>query len=436
MGLKNLFIIYICKIVYYLVKLFGLGGGSTWPGHLALKLNPKFIEEVLSDSSLKIILVAGTNGKTTTTKLLRYILEKNSVSTLINEEGANLLNGVVSAIVSKGIKNKAVIFEIDENTLPQIISKIKPFAIILLNIFRDQLDRYGEVNTIASKWRESFKKLPKETLLIINADDPRLGFIGRCSKQKVYYFGLSDKYFTKKEIPHDVDSVYCPSCGSPLNYYAMSYSHLGSYSCNVCGFKRPQISKLTISNNIPLAGTYNIYNIYAAVLCAHLGFKISVRKLLCEIQDFKPAFGRQEAVEYKGRKIFILLSKNPTGFNQSIETLLTLDNDKKDLLVVLNDRIPDGRDVSWIWDVEFEKLLNAAKSLTVSGDRPYDMALRFKYCFDSPQLENQKINVVENLEEAIKTAVGMTAQGKTLYVLATYSAMLEVRKIIFGRKLL
>ena len=436
MKLKNLVIIYISRLFYFFIKIFGLGGGSTWPGHLALKLNPKFIEEVLSDSSLKIILVAGTNGKTTTTKLLMYILEKNSVSTLINEEGANLLNGVISAIVTKGIKNKAAIFEIDENTLPQIISKVKPFAIILLNLFRDQLDRYGEVNTIASKWRNSFKKLPKETLLFLNADDPRLGFIGKGLKQKVYYFGLSDKCLTKKEIPHDVDSVYCPNCRSQLNYSAMSYSHLGNYSCNMCGFKRPQINKLTISNTLPLAGTYNIYNVYAAVLCAHIGFKISIRKSLSEIQDFKPAFGRQEAVEYAGRKFFILLSKNPTGFNQSIETLLTLGNDKKDLLVVLNDRIPDGRDVSWIWDVEFEKLLNSAKSLTVSGDRSYDMALRFKYCLDNPKFVNQKINVRENLKEAIKTVVDMTTQGNTLYVLATYSAMLEVRKIIFGRKLL
>ncbi len=437
MGLKNSIILRVSEVTSSIIKLFGIGSGSTWPGHIALALNPNFIEEVLSSSSIKTVLVVGTNGKTTTAKLLQFILENNAISATVNEEGANLLNGIASTIIKRGIKSNVLILEIDENTLPLILHKIKPSAIIILNLFRDQLDRYGEVNTIALKWHESLKQLTKDTIVFINGDDPRLGFIGQDLNTRTYYFGLSEKLMEKKEVPHDVDSVYCPRCGQKLTYSTMSYSHLGNYHCTNCQFRRPLIySFKDFRLATSLVGLYNRYNIYGVVLAASIGFGIPIENSFLSLRNFKPAFGRQERVSYKGRTIFILLSKNPTGFNQSIEAVVGLSGSQKNVLVLLNDRIPDGRDVSWIWDVEFEKLVDHFKSLTVSGDRPYDMALRIKYCFDDQSSVKNRVRVDERLPSALEIAINQTPQGKTLFILATYSAMLDVRKILFGRSLL
>lgn len=437
MTAKNILIFWICRFVYLFIKSFYFGAGSTWPGHIALGLNPKFIEEVLADSPTKIVLVVGTNGKTTTAKLLTFILEKNSISVSVNDEGANLLNGIASTIIKRGTKSNVLILEIDENTLPLILRKIKPSAIIILNLFRDQLDRYGEVNTIAVKWHESLKKLSHDTMVFINGDDPRLAFIGQDLPARTFFFGLPEECMGKKEVPHDVDSVYCPRCGAMLAYSTMSYSHLGNYYCKSCQFKRPLIYsfkdfKLTAS----LAGLYNRYNIYGVVLMATIGFGIPIGTSFAILQNFVPAFGRQETISYKGRNIFILLSKNPTGFNQSIETVIGLPGSRKNTLILLNDRIPDGRDVSWIWDVDFEKLARHSESITVSGDRPYDMALRIKYCFDDRKTVKNVLRVKERLPDALLSAIDQTPPKKILYILATYSAMLEVRKIIFGRSLL
>lgn len=437
MSVKNLIILRVSRVIYFVIKLFGLGSGSTWPGHIALALNPNFIEETLLRSNLKTILVVGTNGKTTTAKLLRFILGKNSISSTVNEEGANLLNGITSTVIKDGINFQVLILEIDENTLPLILEKITPYAVIMLNLFRDQLDRYGEVNTIALKWQESLKKLVKDTFVFINADDPRLGFIGEDLKARVKFFALPANLMQKKEIPHDVDSVHCPSCGEVLSYSAMSYSHLGDYFCTNCPFRRPKITELKTENlKFPLVGIYNIYNALAVVCCTYFAFKIPVAKTLREFTFFKPAFGRQETVVYKDRKIFIILSKNPAGFNQSIEAVSGFRSERKNFLVVLNDRIPDGRDVSWIWDVEFEKLIPQARHIVVSGDRPYDMALRFKYGFENGSEFINLIKVEEKLDKALDLVVNKTKIGDSIYILATYSAMLETRQIIFGRKLL
>lgn len=434
MRIKNIFILLCGKLLSELSSLFSLGAGSTWPGHIGLNLNERFISEILSQNKhLKTVLVAGTNGKTTTSTLLKYILENERYKVFQNEEGSNLLNGMASSLIKNSslsgkIDKNVAIFEVDENSLPLVLKEITPDAIVLLNLFRDQLDRYGEVDLIAKKWQESLQTLPKRTTVFLNADDPQIAYVGKGLNAIITYFGLAMKYLTNKEIPHDVDSVYCPSCGEKLFYRGLSYSHLGDYSCQKCGFRRPKFIMNELVN--PLEGLYNLYNVYAASLVANKLFGISQEKIKKRLPRFKAAFGRQEQIIYKGKKVFLILSKNPTGFNQSISVILKkLKTNKDSLLVILNDRIPDGRDVSWIWDVDFENLPKA-KHIYISGDRAYDMAIRLKYA------EIPGFKVFQNLEDAVEAAVEAVSTKETLFIMPTYSGMLEVRQIISGKKFL
>ncbi|HCR92379.1 hypothetical protein A2875_00115 [Candidatus Gottesmanbacteria bacterium RIFCSPHIGHO2_01_FULL_46_14] len=410
------------KLVSWASKTFGLGAGATWPGEIALRLNPTILSSLACNLKKGVILVAGTNGKTTTSKMIQIILEQNGLSVVHNSSGANLDNGIVSALIGKSNADWGV-FEVDENTLPSVISVLsfrpksrnpekkqwipdqvrddKRTIIVLLNIFRDQLDRYGEVDVIAQKWEKALRG--SKATIIANADDPLIAHLGLFAKAT--FFGINDKtkFFTTME--HATDSTFCLNCGSRLKYEGIYFSHLGIWECTKCREKRP---KPNISDGkSPLPGLYNLYNTLAAMSVAKiLGIK-------ADLAGFHPAFGRQEEVG----NVKIFLSKNPAGFNQSLRTVLELG--AKNLLFVLNDRIPDGRDVSWIWDVDFE-MIPKDVSVRVSGDRVYDLALRLKYA-------GIKADIYENLEDAL---------SGPLYVLPTYSAMLEVRKILKGRKIL
>lgn len=454
----NLILIVLGKIILKISKLFNLGSGSTWPGHVALSLNGRFIEEMIDKNrNLKIIVIAGTNGKTTSTALLKFLLKKSGKKIFTNSEGANLLNGVASTLIkSSDLSGKLdydfVIFESDELNLPLLLNKISPDKILILNLFRDQLDRYGEVNSIALKWLDSLKKLSDKTEVFINGDDPQLYFIGTKLTQKVHYFGLDKKLMKVKEVPNDVDSAYCPNCLSMLKYNNLSYSHLGDFYCPKCGFKRGEVSDFSSQKiNYPMHGLYNIYNTNAVlslfqtlniVTPAEAGVqaKISFSVLNGWLNGFTPAFGRQEEIIYKNRKIFILLSKNPAGFNQSIQTVSEMvkrpsfakaSAGEANFLIILNNRIPDGLDVSWIWDVDYKPILDVSSNIYLAGDRVYDLNLRLRY-----EMQKNNIKTFENLKEAVDEAISKTNVGERLYVLPTYSAMLEVRKILLGRKLL
>jgi lipid II isoglutaminyl synthase (glutamine-hydrolysing) len=427
----NFLLIYFGKLLSLFSRIFNVGSGSTWPGHIALYFNKNFIKDILRNSKVKIILIAGTNGKTTTGKLIQSILEENNKKVFQNEGGANLLNGIASSLISNSnlygkIDKDFAVFEIDENTLPLILQQINnPDFIMVLNLFRDQLDRYGEVNTIANKWREAFKKLNDKTTLILNADDPQVSSLGLNLKTNVSYFGINSKNKTEK-IQHASDSTHCPNCGEKLFYSSTYFSHLGEWYCKECNYKHPE-KVFTSSPHYPLLGIYNQYNTNAAVLLANkLG--LEKEKILSSLKNFKPAFGRQEILNIYGKKVQIFLSKNPTGLNESLKTIESLN--AKNLLIILNDRIPDGRDVSWIWDVDFEDFSSQFKNIVVSGDRTYDMGLRLKYA------EYKNFTNEENLTKAIDSAIKETDNNETLYILSTYSATLDVRKILTGKKIL
>lgn len=433
----NLFLILFGKIISKLSSVLRLGSGATWPGHITLNLNPKFIREILNKSKTKIIVVAGTNGKTTTTKLIRTILEADGKKIFQNSTGANLLNGLASTLVENSsligkLNFDYGIFEIDENTLPLALKEFVPDYLVLLNLFRDQLDRYGEVNTIALKWQKAIQQLNSKTLMILNADDPQIAFLGK-GKKNSKYFGLDEK----KKSPAEeqilaADSTQCQNCGSRLKYQNRTFSHLGNWYCASCKNKRPTLN-LSKIDKYPLPGTYNKYNALAAVLTAQV-LNIPGRIVSSALQNFSPAFGRQEKIEYKDRSIQLFLSKNPTSFNESLRTMAELGG--KHVLFVLNDRIPDGRDVSWIWDTALEGNIDQFKQITVSGDRTYDMAIRLKYASKSLIINPSSLIIEENLSRAINLALDQLPKSEILYVLPTYSAMLEVREILTGKKIL
>jgi UDP-N-acetylmuramyl tripeptide synthase len=311
------------------------------------------------------------------------------------------------------------------------------------------------VNIIADKWKNAltflyteYKDQKKKMQFFINGDDPQLYFIGNELGIKHYFFGAPKEVLEHKVIPHDVDSVYCPVSGHKLEYTAMTFSHLGTFRCPVCGFtneKENDIHRYSLHDlDSTLKGIYNLYNISAVSYVAEKVAGISLTTLKKYLTEFKPAFGRQEVIHYKDRDILLILSKNPTGFNQSIETVLTLGKEKMPVLVLLNDRIPDGTDVSWIWDVEFQKLLPIAEEIIVSGDRTFDMALRFMYCLDNKPVIHKddtsyrfnNITAIEHLNSAIQSLVDKTGKGKTCVIVSTYSAMLDTREILTGKKLL
>lgn len=431
----------VAKTVTTLVKVLRLGAASVLPGEIASRLHPGLLSLLCEQVSQGVILIVGTNGKTTTSSLLRTILEQQGWRVTHNQTGANLINGLITALLADAnligqLKADWAILEVDENILPLILDDCQPRFILALNLFRDQLDRYGEVDTISQRWQGAIARLAPDTVVILNADDPTLSHLGQQLQQKVLFFGLNEPPLYLDEIPHAVDSIYCPNCGHPLDYQGVYLSHLGDFNCPSCGFTKGKIA--FNSRNWPqiLIGVYNKYNTLAAGLVAQ-EIGISQEDIFRAIGNFKAAFGRAEELTYQGKHIRILLSKNPVGMNETIRTVNEIKKMGKSstTLLILNDRTPDGTDVSWIWDVDTEKLVQLGGKLVVSGDRLYDMALRLNYSLEELN-PNLKLIVREDLQEAIEAAVENTPDGETLHILPTYSAMLEVRGILTGRQIL
>jgi len=427
----------VAKSVTLGVRSLRLGSASVLPGSIARRIAPRLLQLLSQQVKSGVILIAGTNGKTTTSLLLHTILERKGYRVAHNSTGANLENGLMTALLEStnlvGTLNvDYAILEIDENILPKVLIPIQPRMILCLNLFRDQLDRYGEVDTISKRWTKVISALPPETVVIPNADDPTLSYLGQQLPQQVLFFGLNEPEHYLDAIPHAVDSIYCPKCGHSLDYKGVYLSHLGDFHCPNCGFSKSQPTLDSREWSQILVGLYNKYNTLAAATAAkELG--IDEATIRDSIKNFQAAFGRAEDLEINGKQVRILLSKNPVGTNETIR-VVTQSTDKTTLLV-LNDRTPDGTDVSWIWDVDTEKLVERGGTLVVSGDRVYDLALRLRYS-ESVCRSHLNLIVEEDLRQAIATALEHTPDNETLHILPTYSAMLEVREVLTGKKIL
>lgn len=427
----------VAKGVTFIVRSLGLGAASVLPGSIARRIEPRLLRLLSQQVKNGIILIAGTNGKTTTALLLCSILKRQGYRIAHNSTGANLENGLMTALIENAdflgrLDVDYGILEVDENIVPKVLKPLQPRIILCLNLFRDQLDRYGEVDTISKRWTKVISTLPLETVVIPNADDPTLSYLGQQLPQKVLFFGMNEPEQYLEAIPHAVDSIYCPSCGHSLDYQGVYLSHLGDFTCPQCGFRKSQPSLESSEWSQILVGLYNKYNTLAAVTAAR---ELGVAQGIIQetIDNFQAAFGRAEDLVFNNKRVRILLSKNPVGTNETIR-VVTQSQDSTTLLV-LNDRTPDGTDVSWIWDVDTEKLVQRGGTLVVSGDRVYDMALRLRY---SQELNQSNLNLIveEDLAQAIATALKHTPDNETLHILPTYSAMLEVREILTGRKIL
>lgn len=431
------FAVSVAKSVTFIVRSLRLGAASVLPGSIARRIEPRILELLSQQVKNGVILIAGTNGKTTTALLLCTILERKGYRVTHNSTGANLENGLMTALLENTnllgtLNTDYAILEVDENIVPRVLKPLQPRIILCLNLFRDQLDRYGEVDTISKRWTKVISTLPAETVVIPNADDPTLSNLGQQLPQRVLFFGLNEPEHYLEAIPHAVDSIYCPKCGHSLDYKGVYLSHLGDFTCPKCGFTKSKPTLESSEWSQILVGLYNKYNTLAAATAA-IELGVDEPTIRDTINNFQAAFGRAEDLVINGKRVRILLSKNPVGTNETIR-VVTQSTDKTTLLV-LNDRTPDGTDVSWIWDVDTEKLVERGGTLVVSGDRVYDMALRLRYSQKSPE---SSINLIveEDLRQAIATALEHTPENETLHILPTYSAMLEVREVLTGRKIL
>ena len=445
MDPQLLFSILVGKSAKQLIKLKG-GGATAAPGLYSLYIDKNALSK-LSEGLERTILVSGTNGKTTTTRLIGNFLEKEHISYTHNRHGSNLERGLVSTLLQNSsfggtLKSKTALFEVDEAALGNVTPKLRPSVIVLTNLFRDQLDRYGEIDNIKRLWERAFSNLSSDTTLVLNADDPSLAYLGQNTSCRAVYFGINDPLVELAEAPKVIDSDICPKCQAKLEYKHFYSSHQGDYSCPNCKFKRPELDIEAKSIEIlekstsfqikdgeseevvlkaNLAGIYNIYNCLAAYATIR-ALKLSLEKFPTVLNEFSSVFGRGERFEVDKKHVLIALAKNPTGFNEIIRTFLKKGN--QTILVAINDKIADGRDVSWLWDVDFETLAGKDNTFLVSGIRGTDMGLRLKYT------GIQDFQIFDSIPEALESGLKQTKETETLVVVPTYTAMLEIKKIL------
>jgi UDP-N-acetylmuramyl tripeptide synthase len=427
-----------------LSRLAGAGGGTTLPGKLLWKLDPGAIDRLAARLPKGSALVSATNGKTTTAAMVAEILSPQ-VRLAHNRAGANLVSGVASTLlVERGAE--LGLFEVDEGALPEVARRVRPRALCLGNLFRDQLDRYGELELVAERWRETVRGL-SESVVVANGDDPQLGELAAQSARSVVY-GLDDPRHAHPVLQHAADSKWCVRCATAYVYAAAYVGHLGDYRCPACGHARPpldvcarriELEGLEGSSfdlvaggearrvRLALPGLYNVYNaLGAAALARELGAPLD--DVVAGLERFSPAFGRSERIAVGDRSLLVLLVKNPAGANEVVRTLVGA-GPPRVAVVALNDAIADGRDVSWIWDVDWEPLLGGLERLVATGTRAAELAVRFKY----GGLDAGAIEVVPELERALDRGLELTPPGGELVVLPTYTAMLALRKLVADR---
>ncbi len=447
-DLRKTVAVWAGKATGTLSRITKRGGGTTLPGDVARAIDPKVLTRLASDLTYGSIVITGTNGKTTTTRLLTWLLEGAGHRVVSNRSGANLIFGATAAALTRAgadgrLKADWAVFEIDEASLVRAVDELKPRATLVLNLFRDQLDRYGELESIARKIEKALAtSQPETTKTILNADDPRVAEIGLSLPYKPTWFGLDDPKIAQHSLPHAADARTCPKCGASLIFDAIYVGHDGVYRCPNGHFERPapDVSatnikldafdsiKLTIENTrieMPLGGLYNAYNVLAAFATAR-AVDLDAKYIAERLKTFKAAFGRQERVDFRGRHLVLVLSKNPAGFNETVRTAVELARGKN-FIIGLNDRKADGTDVSWIWDVDFEQLKDHSSLVIPAGVRAHDLAVRLKYAgvpAEEPQTEPGK---------ALDLLVRCTNEGDTAYLLCTYTAMLDLRAELVRR---
>ena len=447
------------KLAGAATRAAGRGGGTSLPGRMLLRMQPDAIAQLAGRLPGGSIVISATNGKTTTAAMASAVLERTGARLVHNRAGANMAGGVASALLDAAhvggqMDGDTGLFEVDEFWLPRVADALHPRALVLGNLFRDQLDRSGELVAIADRWAAVVAAQPADTKLVLNADDPLVADLGasgaRGSDPGPVYFGIDDDRLALPALQHAADSKHCRRCGHAYVYDAAYLGHLGRYHCPNCGAHRPEPQVVArdvelhgvrsarfalhtpvgqAEVDLPLPGLYNVYNALGA---AALGIALDVPldDIVAGLEAVAPAFGRAEVVQAGGRDLVLLLVKNPAGANEVLRTLV-LEDGQLDLLGLLNDRTADGHDVSWVWDADFELLAPRLRTMTCGGTRAAELAVRMKYAGAEPET----LRVEHDLERALDAALAGGDPARPLYALPTYTALLELRELLVRRGL-
>lgn len=455
-------------------RLLGRGGGTAIAGLAALRVDPGIVRALTAQAGAGAIAVTGTNGKTTTSLMLSRIASAAGLRPLHNRSGSNLMRGVAAMLVEEATlagaipdaSNRLAILEVDEATLPEIAATVALRVIVFTNLFRDQLDRYGEVDTVAKSWERALAGADGKqqtanskgaATIVLNADDPAVTHLGRGTVARVIYYGIDDTSVAGDGDDHASDFRTCLDCGAELAYTATFYGHIGHWRCASCGNARPapdvRVTRVALGDDVttmtiatadtemtvmlPLAGLYNAYNALAAA-AGVLALGLPREAITSALDGFSAAFGRQERFRVDGRDVQVLLGKNPTGLNQVLRTIAgpperppqadETARNRLRILFFLNDGIADGRDISWIWDADYETVQPRTEWTLAAGTRAEDLALRLKYAGFGDD-----VRVERETAAALQRALDATPSGETLYVVPTYTAMLEVRELLAKR---
>ena len=439
------------------LTVFGLRllnrGGTSLPGKIALKIYPNLLSEL--SGKFRIIMITGTNGKTTTSRIVAGMLDQSGIKYITNKAGANLASGITTTLISAlSLTGKPLVrtalLETDEAAFRTIAPKLRPETAIITNFFRDQLDRFGELYTTLNGVREGVSGTP-DTTLILNADDSLCASLGQNVPNPVLYFGFAEGAYPEADESGKTDAAFCIHCSSRYTYSSTTFGHLGHFLCPSCQYTRPaaqiectqvlaydnlsstieiQMPEEKFSVKLALPGLYNIYNALAGAALGHI-LNLKEKELVHVLEGFECGFGRMESVMVQNRHLKLILVKNPIGFNQVLKYLLT-QKDRCIVALAINDKLADGTDISWLWDVDFEILAfmqEKVGAFYVSGIRAEDMALRLKYAGipeDGILIEHDENKLIDRLIEA-------SGENETIYLLPTYTAMLDIRKNLKDR---
>lgn len=450
MNIRLIIAVLVAKFASFISRQFGWKGSSL-PGVVALKIYRGTLRDLAGQARRGVVMVTGTNGKTTTNNMIANVIEAGGFKTVINQEGANLITGVTAAFIKHAdwlgrIEADYALLEVDEASFPRVVKEIKPQLVVVNNFFRDQLDRYGELDKTVHLVRDALKTL-SNVRLVLNTDDPLVAQMQSTTGHPASFFGLAPNQRPETGAKQTREARFCPHCGQELQYDTYQYSQLGSFNCENCGFKRqpPEIEAQDVKIlgtalrcqvkypagevqlTIHTQGFYNLYNALAAFTVGYL-VGIEPKQILAGLLRYKPAIGRMETFRHNGKPAILNLVKNPTGYNEGVTTLLSMPG-TKNIFMAVNDNDADGRDISWLWDVDFEHLAVNHQEMVMfvcSGLRGEEMALRLKYA----GVPLEKITVMREMEAAIPEA--LAGPGESTYLFSTYTALWPAQKILSG----
>jgi UDP-N-acetylmuramyl tripeptide synthase len=436
-------------------RFFRIGGGTSLPGMIARRIDPNVLKSVVGASKAKKIVITGSNGKTTTARMTAAIADAGGHRVSQNRTGSNLLQGVTSVAVNFAdlfgrLDRDVLLFEIDEATIPLAVPEIQPDVVIITNIFRDQLDRYGELYSVARALNKMLEGLPETSTIILNGNDPQVANFGVNAKAKRIFFGLETTEVGTPVPEQSADIIRCIHCDNDFIYEVAYMSHLGIYRCPNCGYTLPPLDVAVTSVSlaqdgegpsqikirtpqgemkleIPLPGLHNVYNAAAAIAAA-IAAGFPLEKVQPALSKIRTAFGRLEKIQAGDKTIYLSFVKNPTSFNLILR-LIAQHPGKKHLLLAASHTVVDGEDFAWLWDVDLEEISSSVLEVICSGNKPEELAMRMKYA----EVPTNKITLIPDREAALDAALKNVEPGGTLYIMSSYTPTQELRRIMQKR---